>query len=67
MEYSKDISALLGNQKPHSYHVIEDPKSVISVISPLLPLWKSLCFCFFFKKTAICSFSFLRKGRNRLV
>ncbi|XVF89172.1 hypothetical protein PTKIN_Ptkin19aG0108600 [Pterospermum kingtungense] len=30
MEYSKDISALLGNQKPPSSPVIDDPKSVIS-------------------------------------
>lgn len=62
MEYSKDISALLGNQKPHSYHVIEDPKSVISVISPLLPLWKSLCFCFFFKKLQFALFLFSERG-----
>ncbi|XWS17704.1 hypothetical protein CRYUN_Cryun33cG0090000 [Craigia yunnanensis] len=30
MEYSKDINALLGNQKSHSGPVIGDPKSVIS-------------------------------------
>lgn len=31
MEYSKDINALLDNQKSASVPVIDDPKSVITV------------------------------------
>lgn len=31
MEYSKDINAVLGNPKPPSGPLIEDPKTVLKV------------------------------------